>query len=76
LAAPRKVSSTDAVSWIHGASTRINQLAAADRAFQAEGDFTFHRTLVAAVGNAVMLGVFDGLHLPCGKQNRASVRLP
>jgi len=36
---------------------------AADLTFQAEGDFTFHRTLVASIGNAVMLGVFDGLHL-------------
>ncbi|MDE2514911.1 MAG: GntR family transcriptional regulator [Rhodospirillales bacterium] len=33
-----------------------------DLTLQAEGDFTFHRTLVAAIGNTVMLGVFDGLH--------------
>jgi DNA-binding GntR family transcriptional regulator len=36
---------------------------AGDLTFQAEGDFTFHRTLVASIGNAVMLDVFDGLHL-------------
>jgi DNA-binding GntR family transcriptional regulator len=44
---------------------------AADLAFQAEGDFTFHRTLVATIGNAVMLGVFDGLHL---RQLRVATR--
>jgi DNA-binding GntR family transcriptional regulator len=44
---------------------------AADFAFQAEGDFTFHRTLVASIGNAVMLGVFDGLHL---RQLRVAMR--
>ncbi len=32
-----------------------------DVRFQAEGNFTFHRTLVAMLGNEVMLGVFDGL---------------
>jgi DNA-binding GntR family transcriptional regulator len=32
---------------------------AADLEFQADGDFTFHRTLVASIGNAVILGVFD-----------------
>jgi DNA-binding GntR family transcriptional regulator len=44
---------------------------ATDLAFQAEGDFTFHRTLVASIGNAVMLGVFDGLHL---RQLRVATR--
>jgi DNA-binding GntR family transcriptional regulator len=44
---------------------------AGDLAFQAEGDFTFHRTLVALVGNAVMLGVFDGLQL---RQLRVATR--
>jgi DNA-binding GntR family transcriptional regulator len=44
---------------------------AKDLAFQAEGDFTFHRTLVASVGNAVMLGVFDGLQL---RQLRVATR--
>lgn len=44
---------------------------ATDLTFQAEGDFTFHRTLVALVGNAVMLGVFDGLHL---RQLRVAMR--
>jgi DNA-binding GntR family transcriptional regulator len=33
----------------------------ADVRFQAEGDFLFHRTLVAMLGNEVLLGVFDGL---------------
>jgi DNA-binding GntR family transcriptional regulator len=42
-----------------------------DLGFQAEGDFTFHRTLVASIGNAVMLGVFDGLHL---RQLRVATR--
>ncbi len=32
-----------------------------DVRFQAEGNFTFHRTLVVMLGNEVMLGVFDGL---------------
>jgi DNA-binding GntR family transcriptional regulator len=32
-----------------------------DVRFQAEGNFIFHRTLVAMLGNEVMLGVFDGL---------------
>jgi DNA-binding GntR family transcriptional regulator len=44
---------------------------ARDLAFQAEGDFTFHRTLVASIGNAVMLEVFDGLHL---RQLRVAMR--
>jgi DNA-binding GntR family transcriptional regulator len=44
---------------------------ATDLGFQAEGDFTFHRTLVASIGNAVMLGVFDGLHL---RQLRVATR--
>jgi DNA-binding GntR family transcriptional regulator len=44
---------------------------ATDLALQAEGDFTFHRTLVASAGNAVMLGVFDGLHL---RQLRVATR--
>jgi DNA-binding GntR family transcriptional regulator len=44
---------------------------ASDLAFQVEGDFTFHRTLVASIGNEVMLGVFDGLHL---RQLRVATR--
>ena len=44
---------------------------ARDLTFQAEGDFTFHRTLVASIGNAVLLDVFDGLHL---RQLRVAVR--
>jgi DNA-binding GntR family transcriptional regulator len=44
---------------------------ARDLTFQAEGDFTFHRTLVASIGNAVMLEVFDGLHL---RQLRVAMR--
>lgn len=44
---------------------------ATDLALQVEGDFTFHRTLVASLGNAVMLGVFDGLHL---RQLRVATR--
>jgi DNA-binding GntR family transcriptional regulator len=44
---------------------------ATDLGFQAEGDFTFHRTLVASISNAVMLGVFDGLHL---RQLRVATR--
>lgn len=44
---------------------------ATDLGFQAEGDFTFHRTLVASIGNTVMLGVFDGLHL---RQLRVATR--
>ncbi len=38
--------------------------------FQAEGDFAFHRTLVAMLGNEVMLGVFDGLQR---RQQRVSI---
>lgn len=44
---------------------------ALDFAFQGEGDFTFHRTLVASIGNTVMLGVFDGLQL---RQLRVAMR--
>ncbi|WP_428486210.1 GntR family transcriptional regulator [Rhodopila sp.] len=44
---------------------------ATDLAFQAEGDFSFHRTLVDLIGNAVMLGVFDGLQL---RQLRVATR--
>jgi DNA-binding GntR family transcriptional regulator len=33
----------------------------ADVRFQAEGDFAFHRSLVAVLDNEVMLSVFDGL---------------
>jgi DNA-binding GntR family transcriptional regulator len=32
-----------------------------DVRFQADGDFRFHRTLVAMLDNEVLLGVFDGL---------------
>jgi DNA-binding GntR family transcriptional regulator len=42
-----------------------------DVRFQAEGDFTFHRTLVAMLGNEVLLGVFDGLQL---RQQRVAMR--
>jgi DNA-binding GntR family transcriptional regulator len=41
-----------------------------DVRFQAEGDFAFHRTLVAMLGNEVMLGVFDGLQR---RQQRVSI---
>ena len=44
---------------------------ATDLAFQAEGDFTLHRSMVASIGNAVMLSVFDGLHL---RQLRVATR--
>ncbi len=44
---------------------------ATDLAFQVEGDFTLHRSLVASVGNTVMLDVFDGLHL---RQLRVATR--
>lgn len=36
---------------------------AADAVFQAEGDFTLHRSLVALTGNDVMLETFGMLHL-------------
>jgi DNA-binding GntR family transcriptional regulator len=42
-----------------------------DARFQAEGDFRFHRTLVAMLGNEVLLGVFDGLQL---RQQRVAMR--
>ena len=44
---------------------------ATDLEFQVEGDFTLHRSLVASVGNAVMLDVFEGLHL---RQLRVATR--
>ena len=44
---------------------------ATDLEFQVEGDFTLHRSLVASIGNAVMLDVFDGLHL---RQLRVATR--
>jgi len=42
-----------------------------DVRFQAEGDFAFHRTLVALLGNEVLLGLFDGLQL---RQQRVAMR--
>jgi DNA-binding GntR family transcriptional regulator len=42
-----------------------------DVRFQAEGDFTFHRTLVATLGNEVMLEVFDALQW---RQQRVAMR--
>jgi DNA-binding GntR family transcriptional regulator len=42
-----------------------------DVRFQAEGDFTFHRTLVSLLGNEVLLEVFDGLQL---RQQRVAMR--
>jgi DNA-binding GntR family transcriptional regulator len=42
----------------------------ADIRFQAEGDFTFHQTLVAMLGNEVMVGVFNGLQR---RQQRVSI---
>ena len=44
---------------------------ATDLSFQAEGDFTLHRSLVGLVGNAVMLDMFDALHL---RQLRVAMR--
>jgi DNA-binding GntR family transcriptional regulator len=48
-----------------GVDALLKRLAApaafADVRFQAEGDFMFHRALVAMLGNEVLLGVFDGL---------------
>ena len=54
--------------WLRLAAPRR----ATDLAFQAEGDFTLHRGIAcASIGNAVMLGVFDGLHL---RQLRVATR--
>jgi DNA-binding GntR family transcriptional regulator len=44
---------------------------AMDLEFQVEGNFTLHRSLVASIGNAVMLDVFEGLHL---RQLRVAAR--
>lgn len=42
-----------------------------DVRFQSEGDFVFHRTLVALLDNEVLLGVFNGLQL---RQQRVAMR--
>jgi DNA-binding GntR family transcriptional regulator len=65
----------DGIAVSASLDTLLGRLSAPRRAtdleFQVEGDFTLHRSLVASVGNAVMLDVFDGLHL---RQLRVATR--